>query len=522
MNSYFGYVRVSTVRQGEGVSLDQQKSAITTYARVHGLEIAAWFEEKESASKLGRPIFNEMLRALQAQKVSGIIIHKIDRSARHLNDWVWIGQLIDRGVDVRFVHENLDLTSRSGRLTGDLIAVIAADYSRNLRDEVRKGQSGRLKQGLYPFTAPLGYLNCGGGKVKEIDPINGPLVRRAFELYASRRYSLHTLGIELKRLGLQARAGKPLSVANLAVILKNPFYMGVIRIRRTGETYEGKHPPLITKALFDRVQAILHDRSNTKVQLHDFTFRRLIMCAACGYALTAERQKGRAYYRCHQRQCRKVSIREDSVLSDIRWFHELIRLPEEDLRDLRDFIAADQVSARKTRAVEVARIKRAIGLLDERLSRLTDAVVDLVIDRESYETKKAALLIEKRGLCDQLAEPETKTQAQRLLEKFELGNEAYLGVSSLIPLEIRDALEKTTSNLSVEGKDLVITPSFPFYELAKQRLVSLGAAHRAALRKDASLVLSAPLLPLPNWKPGGLQKFMETWAPEPNSQQRAA
>src|SRR5580658_5383602 len=102
MTPYFGYIRVSTARQGEGVSLEQQKSAIEAYARIHVLSIVDWFEEKESASKRGRPIFNQMLRELKKRRVRGVIIHKIDRSARHLADWVWVGELIDRGVDVRF------------------------------------------------------------------------------------------------------------------------------------------------------------------------------------------------------------------------------------------------------------------------------------------------------------------------------------------------------------------------------------------------------------------------------------
>ena len=160
MNAYFGYIRVSTPRQGEGVSLQEQRSAIEAHALRDGLSIAGWFEEQESASKQGRRVFSQLLAELEAGRAKGVIIHKIDRSARHLKDWAWLGELIDRGIDVRFVHENLDLTSRGGRLTADLLAVLAADYSRNLRDEVKKGLYGRLKQGVYPFRAPIGYLVC--------------------------------------------------------------------------------------------------------------------------------------------------------------------------------------------------------------------------------------------------------------------------------------------------------------------------------------------------------------------------
>ena len=112
----------------------------------------------------------------------GVIIHKIDRSARNLRDWAKLGDLIDRGLNVQFVHDNVDLQSRGGRLSADIQAVVAADFIRNLRDEVKKGFYGRLKQGFYPLPAPVGYLDRGGGKKKEPDPVMAPLIRQAYEL----------------------------------------------------------------------------------------------------------------------------------------------------------------------------------------------------------------------------------------------------------------------------------------------------------------------------------------------------
>ena len=89
---YFAYIRVSTVRQGErGVSLPEQKEAIERYAAVKTLPISRWFEGRETASKVGRPVFNEMLALLKKGEAAGVIIHKIDRSARNLKDWAEIG-----------------------------------------------------------------------------------------------------------------------------------------------------------------------------------------------------------------------------------------------------------------------------------------------------------------------------------------------------------------------------------------------------------------------------------------------
>lgn len=95
-----------------------------------------------------------------------LVVHKIDRSARNFRDWALIGDLADSGIEIHFATETLDFGSRGGRLAADVQAVVAADYIRNLRDETKKGLQGRLKQGIYPFKAPLGYLDTGGGNPK--------------------------------------------------------------------------------------------------------------------------------------------------------------------------------------------------------------------------------------------------------------------------------------------------------------------------------------------------------------------
>ncbi|MBK7182148.1 MAG: hypothetical protein IPH89_04045 [Bacteroidetes bacterium] len=80
---------------------------------------------------------------------------------------------------------------------------LATDYIRNLREEAIKGLYGRLKQGLYPFYAPIGYINTGGGQIKSIDKIRAPLIRKAFELYASGKYNLESLTETMRKLGLR-------------------------------------------------------------------------------------------------------------------------------------------------------------------------------------------------------------------------------------------------------------------------------------------------------------------------------
>jgi DNA invertase Pin-like site-specific DNA recombinase len=238
MKGYIGYIRVSTVKQGtKGVSLQEQRDAILRYAERSQLPITVWLEEMETAAKQGRPVFNQALKLLRNGNAQGIILHKLDRGARNLRDWAAIGELSDQGVEIHFVSEGLDLKSRGGRLSADIQAVVAADYIRNLREETRKGFYGRLKQGLYPLRAPLGYVDQGKGQPKTIDPLMGPMVRKAFELYGSARFSLDTLGGELYRLGLRNRNGARVTRNGLSTLLNNSFYFGLM-----GSSLSGPQP----------------------------------------------------------------------------------------------------------------------------------------------------------------------------------------------------------------------------------------------------------------------------------------
>src|SRR5262249_41546089 len=152
---------------------------------------------------------------------------------------------------------------------------------RNLRDEVKKGLYGRMKQGFYPFGAPIGYLDHGSAKLKTLDPVRAPLMKMAFELYGAGEYSLPHLATELFRQGLRNRNGGKVTVNGWATILKNPFYVGIIHIVKNGETFKGNHEPLIPVALFERVQRILSGKRVDRTENHVSTYSRIARCASC-------------------------------------------------------------------------------------------------------------------------------------------------------------------------------------------------------------------------------------------------
>lgn len=479
MTGVYAYVRVSTTKQGErGVSLQEQRSAIEAYCQKHSLQILEWYEEQETAATQGRRVFLAIIKQLRKSSDRGLVVHKIDRSARNLKDWAMIQDLIDAGVPVHFAHESLDLNTRGGRLAADIQAVVAADFIRNLRDEVRKGIYGRLKQGLYPFRAPIGYLDNGGGKVKTIDPSMGPLVKLGFELYDSGRFNVDTLNDELHRRGLRNRVGKKLSRNGICTLLKNSFYTGLIKIEKSGQVFAGIHEPLIKRALFDRVQDRLIGRAKQQGLRHDFIFRKLLRCAGCNYSLIGERQKQFIYYRCHDKNCLHACVREDRIASAFEHESQQLKLGRKSLTRLR--LEGEALLAKrfgqKTALLKSADLR--LAQISDRLTRLTDAYVDRLVDRDTYMERREQLLTARLSTLEEKAEIETgNAESRRKLEKFlELAKGLCDKAAQLNPGEHREMLESVTSNLSIDRKRLVVAWQKGFRALALDQKKTNGEA----------------------------------------------
>ena len=478
MKNCFGYLRVSTAKQGDGVSLEAQRGFILGYAEHNDIHITRWFEEKETAAKQGRPAFNTMVRGIKRGEAQGFVAHKIDRSARNFADWARIGDLSDAGYEVHFAAETLDFRSRGGRLSADVQAVIATDYIRNLREEVKKGIDGRLKQGLYPFHAPLGYLNTGKGKVKTLDPTRAGLVRELFELYATGNHSIRSLRVEMTKRGLTNRKGRPPSKMLIEKTLSNPFYCGIIRIKATGKTYEGVHDPLISVALFERVQGVKSGKAGKKVTRHNHRYRGLFRCASCGRSMIPERQKTRVYYRCQTRDCPTTTVREDAIEARIHERFMALRLTSSAIDHLVAGATA-WIEERHGREADERRLQRELVAIDERLDNLTDALIDKHIDHETYTRKREALLIGKRKVEEQAQRIADMQSAPFQLRRFlELVKSLAATYENAEPAEKRQFVEMTFSNRRVCGKSVELKPSHWLKPVQSAVSVSSGAPSR--------------------------------------------
>jgi site-specific DNA recombinase len=501
MKEFFSYVRVSTTRQEEeGVSLQQQKEANERCAARCGVKIIEFFEESETNAKRGRPVFSKMLKLLKAGKASGVIIHKIDRSARNLRDWADLGELIDSGIEVYFANESLDLRSRGGRLAADIQAVVASDFIRNLREETKKGFYGRLKQGLFPMPAPLGYLNVGKGELKIIDPEKAPLVRKAFELYATGEFSLDQLVKEMYRRGLRSRTGKKVGRNSMSLMLNRRFYIGEIEIKKAGERFLGNHEPIIDPNLFEQVQDILLGRYPKRLKVHDFTFRRQLACASCGYSLIGETHKDHIYYRCHTKGCPRSQAKEtdiDEVLEELFFPLQFLEEEKQDWLEQIKEMGHDFDSSKR-------HLENILGADLEKIKfqsdRLLEAYLDGALEKQIFEQKKIALAIKRREIEKQLNNKEEFVgQKIRSAKDFlELAGNAYLLYKSASKQKKRELVQNLTSNRFVRQKSIEITLNLAALAVAGRPKYAGGSPTKDTTRiKRRFLLKLVELLGLP-------------------------
>jgi site-specific DNA recombinase len=458
MKQCFGYVRVSTLKQGEGVSLEAQKDAILEYANRKGLAICQWWEEKETAAKEGRPIFNQMVTQLKRGLAAGLITHKIDRSARNYHDWAVISDLADGGIEFHIATESFDFNTYGGRMAADFMAVVAANYVRNLKTEIRKGQQGQLKIGLYPWPAPVGYRNNGGAKLKTPNPQTAPLVRHAFDLYASGTHSIRSLVIELKKCGLRTDTGRPLSKTGVEKLLSNVFYCGLIHIKRTGQTYKGAHEPIISVRQFQQVQDIKCGKTVKKITRRNHLFRGLFRCQHCSRSLIGELHKGRVYYRCQTKNCLTKSLREDEIDQIIVKLLQGLHLSEEDFTAAMERLPTILTPAVAEEASEGIKLQSA--QVESRLDRLTDMALDNLIEPDAYQAKKQSLMLEQQRLAELQTEAAKNADNPSAVRKFlELATNLATLYQSAAKAQKRRIVEWATLNRLASGKSICFEPS---------------------------------------------------------------
>ena len=355
----------------------------------------------------------DTLAFIAENPVSHCIVHKVDRLARNRVDDVEINLALSQaGATLVSCSENIDETP-SGILLHGIMSSIAEFYSRNLANEVNKGLVQKAKNGGTPFRPPIGYLpvrvweNGREIRIVGVDEERAPLVKRAFELYATGEWTTRTLLKEMTEKGLLSRPtpkrpSQPITVSAFHNMLRNPYYVGVIEYR--GVRSRGNHPVFVEQAVFDEVQGVLEAQNyaGEKRRSHHHYLKGSIWCGCCSSRLIVCRAKGRngvvyPYFICIGRQrdpgsCTQRALNIDRVVDAIENYYAHVQLSE-DLQLQTEQVLLEQVVAlRETNVGDRQRlVTRQRRLLDERAKLLEAHYADAVpLDLLKMEQERIA------------------------------------------------------------------------------------------------------------------------------------
>jgi DNA invertase Pin-like site-specific DNA recombinase len=419
---YFLYARKSTDTEDKQVlSIEAQLAELRALAKREKLEIVHEFVEKQSAKMPGRPLFDEMMKRIQKGEATGIVCWKLDRLARNPVDGGQIQWFLQKEIIGHILTHDRSYYPSDNVLMMSVEFGMANQYIRDLSVNVARGLRAKARRGEFPSTAPIGYLNDPRTKTIVVDRKKSKLVRAAFELYAEGESRLEDIANYFLAHGIKSKAGNPLHRDVITFILENPFYYGTFLFK--GELYEGRHTPLISKKLFNKVQRILVERGHPQPEKFKAEpLCGLIRCGECGMHITAERKQKRqqngnvhdyVYYRCTKKfgNCDQRYIRDTALVPQINELLAMFVLPAHWAADFERMMEADKHEADKTASASIHVLRGKAHEITRTLDRLMDLYIAQDIERGAYLDKRRALVSEKATLDEQIATLERDAQS---------------------------------------------------------------------------------------------------------------
>ncbi len=406
------YLRVSSKKQMDTArDIDPDGNSIATQ-RIHvdrkagnlGARIAKEFLDPGISAKSieKRREFQELIEYLKEHReVKYVIVYARSRAFRNYVDAALTKRLLDK-LGVKLVSSREDFGDGIYAEMMEAVTDIFNDMQNKLSGEdVRIKLQNKAINGGTIGQARIGYLNTRtlfeGRMVKtvELDAKRAPLIREAFELYATGDYTTERLEAVMADRGLTTRASaqhpveKPIPHKTWQRILRHPYYAGWLLYK--GNLYPGRHEPIVSQELFDKVQDLLDLRSakGNRERIHSYHLKGMLFCARCRQAgrtsrfvftrVTSRTGKKYDYFICRARQdglCDLPHLRTDLVEHAITDHYHTLQLPPDFIETIRTqldtAIHDEQTSVRALHASLKDKLKR----LDEQESNLIDLAAD--------------------------------------------------------------------------------------------------------------------------------------------------
>jgi site-specific DNA recombinase len=440
------YLRVSSKKQmdtdfevdPEGNSIDTQRKVSSAKERELGFgNVGEYVEPGNSAQTIDkRPVFREMIaRIVRERDVDYVIIYARSRAFRNYIDAGNTKMALEKlGVKLISAKEDFGdgLMAEAMEAVTDVFNWLQVRMS---GEDIKVKMANKARNGGTVGRAKVGYLNVRkrieGREVRTIEPDTerAPFIVMAFEAFATGKYTTQSLRAMLTQAGLRMQAtarrpARPISLAQLGDVLRDRYYLGFVEYE--GIEYPGRHEPLISAELFERVQKVLdsHQGAGTRTRTHNHYLKGVLWCARCDHRFIVQRAQGNGgeyfYFFCRGRQeglCNvpylNVQAVEQAVLDHYATVSFSAAFKTAVRATLDEALAEDLGSTQAVRE----RLGLRLAALDTRESNLLDLAADGELPKEKIKEKLIAIRDERASI---------RRDTLRLDAELEVGRQVFM------------------------------------------------------------------------------------------------
>ncbi len=227
------YCRVSTDKKEQKLSLENQQSYYSEYARENNFQLVRIYSDEGISGKQmkNRTGFLKMIEEGERGEFDILAVKDVSRFARNTCDFLTgIRRLKAAGIDVRFLGTNSSLFTDSEFIL-TIYAALAQQESENLSKRVIFGKTETARKGRVPNRI-YGYDKVNNFTLI-VNQNEGYNVRKAFLLYAEHGLSLTAIAKKFNAEKVQTKLGGSWSAKTVGRMIRNPIYIGKLVNHKT-------------------------------------------------------------------------------------------------------------------------------------------------------------------------------------------------------------------------------------------------------------------------------------------------
>jgi len=425
------WIRVSTEDQARGESPEHHERRARAYAEAKGWTVREVYHLEGVSGKavMHHPEAVRMLAEIKSGHIQGLIFSKLARLARNTRDLLDFADLFRKSnADLISLQESIDTSTPAGRLFYTMIAAMAQWEREEIAERVAVSVPIRAKLGKPLGAAPFGYQ--WKDKRLAIDPIEGPIRRQVYELFAEHRRK-RVVARLLNEAGYRTRDKVEFTPLFVRRILTDPTSKGVRRVNYTRmvdnkvvlkperDWMTVEVPPLVSEELWDQCNAIIADQrcsrrpvAKRRVQL----FGGVAFCA-CGLKMYVRSNSPK--YVCEK--CRN----KIPVVDLEKIFHEQLREFSLSNDEMEQYLSQADVGLKQKESMlkTLQSERQRVGAAMDRVYQL---YIDGTISSEGFGTRYKPLEDQCRQLDEELPRLEAELDYGKvtLLSRGEILNNA--------------------------------------------------------------------------------------------------